>query len=168
MDAAYIPYGAYWSTPFARWQGSLSHLHALEFAAHIAKRELSKRKIDPGQFDYGVLGTTIPQKQSFFGTPWLLAMMGAERISGPTISQACATSARCLQAAAQEVAGGDASTALIVAADRTSNGPHVYYPSPSSPGGTGQSENWVPAPSPWPLLMDKWPRAPGDAATPAE
>ena len=24
---AYIPYGAYWSTPFARWQGAFAHLH---------------------------------------------------------------------------------------------------------------------------------------------
>ena len=35
---AEIPYGAYWSTPFARWQGSLAHLHSLEFAAFVAKR----------------------------------------------------------------------------------------------------------------------------------
>lgn len=143
VNAAYVPYGAYWSTPFARWQGSLAHLHSLEFAAHTAKNELSKRKIEPKQFDYGVLGITIPQKQSFYGAPWLLGMIGAARTSGPTISQACATSARCLQAAAQEIAGGDATSALIVTADRTSNGPHVFYPSPSSPGGTGHAENWV-------------------------
>jgi len=143
VNAAYIPYGAYWSTPFARWQGSFAHLHALEFAAHTATAELAKRKIDPRQFDYGVLGTTIPQKQSFYGLPWLTGMIGADAVGGPTISQACATSARCLQAAAQEISGGDATTALIVTADRTSNGPHVFYPAPSAPGGTGQSENWV-------------------------
>jgi hypothetical protein len=34
---AEIPYGAYWSTPFARWQGSFSNLHSLEFAAHVAR-----------------------------------------------------------------------------------------------------------------------------------
>jgi hypothetical protein len=33
--AVEIPYGGYWSTPFARWQGSLSHLHSLRFAAHV-------------------------------------------------------------------------------------------------------------------------------------
>ena len=58
---AEIPYGAYWSTPFARWQGPLSHLHAIQFAAHTARQELGKRNIDPAQFDYGVLGTTVPQ-----------------------------------------------------------------------------------------------------------
>ena len=33
--AAQIPYGAYWSTPFAKWQGSLSHLHSVKFAAAL-------------------------------------------------------------------------------------------------------------------------------------
>ena len=56
MKRAHIPYGAYWSTPFARWQGSFAHLHSVEFAAHVVRRELSRRKIDPACFDYGVLG----------------------------------------------------------------------------------------------------------------
>ena len=33
---AEIPYGAYWSTPFARWQGAFANLNALEFAAQGA------------------------------------------------------------------------------------------------------------------------------------
>ena len=36
-----IPYGAYWSTPFARWQGSLSHLNSVQFAAHVAKTAMA-------------------------------------------------------------------------------------------------------------------------------
>ena len=56
---AEIPYGAYWSTPFARWQGSFANLHSIEFAAHVAKRELAKRKIDPAGIDYGVLGFSV-------------------------------------------------------------------------------------------------------------
>ena len=40
---AEIPYGAYWSTPFAKWQGSFANLHSVEFAAHVAKAELAKR-----------------------------------------------------------------------------------------------------------------------------
>ena len=36
FDRVEIPYGAYWSTPFARWQGKLQHLHAMRFAAHVA------------------------------------------------------------------------------------------------------------------------------------
>ncbi len=64
-----IPYGCYWSTPFARWQGSFSSLHALEFAAHVTKNELAKRDIAPTVFDYAVLGMSVPQKHSFYGTP---------------------------------------------------------------------------------------------------
>ena len=41
---AEIPYGAYWSTPFARWQGSFANLHSVEFAAHVARAELAKRQ----------------------------------------------------------------------------------------------------------------------------
>ena len=28
-------------------------------------------------------------------------------------------------------------------ADRCSNGPHIYYPNPAGPGGTGSKEDWV-------------------------
>jgi len=43
---AEIPYGCYWSTPFARWQGAFANLHSVEFAAHVARRELARRNID--------------------------------------------------------------------------------------------------------------------------
>jgi len=143
LTVAYIPYGAYWSTPFVRWQGAFAELHALRFAAWTATRALAKRAIDPGVFDFGVLGMTVPQRGSFYGLPWLAGEIGADQIGGPTIAQACATSARCLQVAAQEVAGGASAATLVVTADRVSNGPHLYYPTPSASGGTGESENWV-------------------------
>ncbi len=143
MTEAYIPYGAYWTTPFARWQGSLSHLHSLRFAAHVAKAELARRDIALDDIDYGVLGITVPQKQSFWGLPWVTAMMGGDHIPGPTVSQACATGARSLQTASQEIACGTAHAALVIAADRTSNNPHVYYPAPHGPGGTGEHEDTV-------------------------
>jgi acetyl-CoA acetyltransferase family protein len=142
-DTAEIPYGAYWSTPFARWQGSLSHLHSLEFAAHVAKDELARREISLADIDHGILGMTVPQQQSFYGLPWVTGMMGAEQVAGPTISQACATGARTLAAACHEVRAGLADTALILTTDRTSNGPHVYYPAPTGPGGTGGHEDVV-------------------------
>jgi len=138
-----IPYGAYWSTPFVRWQGSLAHLHSLKFAAHVTRSVLGQRGIDPSVFDFGVLGTTVPQRGAFYGLPWLMAEAGAGQVAGPSISQACATGARILQAAAAEVGAGDASVALAVAADRVSNGPHLYYPAPHGPGGTGEHEDWV-------------------------
>ena len=140
---AEIPYGAYWSTPFARWQGSFANLHSVEFAAHVARKELTKRNIDPKCFDYGVLGFSVPQNHSFYGLPWLMGMMGAGQASGPTLMQACATGVRTLLAAAQEIEVGMASAALVVNCDRTSNGPHLYYPNPRGPGGTGAAEDWV-------------------------
>jgi acetyl-CoA acyltransferase len=140
---AEIPYGAYWSTPFSRWQGSFAHLHSVEFAAHVVRRELARRRIDAACFDYGVLGFSVPQKQSFYGLPWLMGLVGAGQAGGPTLMQACATGVRTLLAAVQEIEVDLATTVLVVNCDRTSNGPHIYYPNPRGPGGTGIAENWV-------------------------
>ena len=45
---AEIPYGAYWSTPFARWQGSLAHLQqarqAFIEATGLAGRPAARRR----------------------------------------------------------------------------------------------------------------------------
>ena len=116
---AEIPYGAYWSTPFARWQGSFANLHSIEFAAHVAKLELAKRKIDPASLDYGVLDFSVPQNHSFYGLPWLTGMIGATQAGGPTIMQACATGVRTLLAATQEIEAGMATMALAINCDRT-------------------------------------------------
>lgn len=140
---AEIPYSAYWSTPFAKWQGSLANLHSVKLAAHVARAELAKRNIDAAAFDYGVLGMSVPQKHSFYGLPWLMGLIGAGGAGGPTIGQACATGVRSLLAGVQEIEAGMATAALVVTCDRTSNGPHLYYPNPAGPGGTGDHENWV-------------------------
>ena len=140
---AEIPYGAYWSTPFARWQGAFADLNALEFAAWVTKRELAKREIDPKVFDHGALGLSVPQKHSFYGLPWFAGMAGAGQIGGPMLMQACATGVRTLLAGVQEIETGLAEASLTVTCDRTSNGPHLYYPNPRGPGGTGAHEDWV-------------------------
>src|SRR3954469_8409730 len=140
---AEIPYGCYWSTPFARWQGAFAHLNALEFCAEVARRELAKRDLPASAFDHGVLGFTVPQKHSFYGLPWLAGLAGLGQLAGPTIMQACATGARVLLAGAQEIESGLARAALTLTCDRTSNGPHLYYPNPRGPGGTGSHEGWV-------------------------
>jgi acetyl-CoA acetyltransferase len=140
---AEIPYGCYWSTPFARWQGAFANLHSVEFAAHVAKRELARRNLAPHAFDHGVLGLSVPQKHAFYGLPWLAGMVGVAQIGGPTVMQACATGVRVLLAGAQEIESGLADVALTVTCDRTSNGPHLYYPNPRGPGGTGAHEDWV-------------------------
>jgi len=143
MSDIHIPHGAYWSTPFARWQGALAHLHSLKLGAHVTRNALAKRGIDAAVFDYGVLGMTVPQHGCFYGLPWLAGLAGAPGIGGPTIAQACATGARVLSAASLELRSGAASCVLAVATDRVSNGPHLYYPDPTGPGGTGQHEDWV-------------------------
>lgn len=138
-----IPYGAYWASPFAKWQGSLAHLHSLRLAAHVTKHALAKRNIAPEVFDFGVFGTTVPQKGAFYGLPWLMGESGAGHVGGPTINQACATGVRIMEVATSEIAAGRADVALAVTGDRTSNGPHIYYPAPNGTGGTGEHENWV-------------------------
>jgi acetyl-CoA acetyltransferase family protein len=140
---AYIPYGIYWSSPFAKWQGALANLNALPLAASVGKQALAARGFDMAQIDLAILGITNPQKGSFYGLPYVTGMMGIDRVAGPTVQQACATSVRALQMAAQEVVCGTASSALLVMADRQSNGPVLYYPDASAPGGNGISEHWV-------------------------
>ena len=140
---AEIPYGAYWSTPNAKWQGSLQHLHSIKFAAHVAKFELAKRNIEPEVLNYGVLGMTVNQHQSFNGLPWFTNMIGAPEVGGPLINQVCATGVRCLENAVMEIESGMADCALVATCDRTSNGPQLYYPNPAGIGGAGSQENQV-------------------------
>ena len=94
MNNAYIPYGAYWSTPFAKWQGSLGHLHSMKLAANVARDTLSAKKFPMEVIDLGILGITNPQPSSFYGLPWVTGMIGIPNVPGPTVSQACATSGR--------------------------------------------------------------------------
>jgi acetyl-CoA acetyltransferase family protein len=140
---AEIPYGVYWSTPFARWQGSFSGLNAIQFAAHVLKLELKKRRIPGDAIEHGVLGFTVPQEHSFYGMPWLAGMAGLPHLTGPTVMQACATGVRALLTAARDVDAGVCDSCLAVTCDRTSNGPHIYYSNPRGPGGTGSHEDWV-------------------------
>ena len=143
LSKAFIPYGAYWSTPFCRWQGSLSGYNSVELAAQVASAVLAEKQVAPETFDGVLLGMTVPQAASFYGAPWLAGMIGAAGVTGPTIAQACATSARVIATAAAEVETGQRTCLLGVSADRTSNGPHLYYPNPAAPGGRGQAEDWV-------------------------
>lgn len=143
FEKAYIPYGAYWSTPFCKWQGSYAHLNAIAFAAETAKHALGARGIAPSSLDAIVLGMTVLQKHQLYGAPWLAGMIGADGLTGTMVAQACATGARTVATAAAEVEAAGEHTMLAVTADRCSNGPHVYYPNPLGPGGTGDKEDLV-------------------------
>jgi acetyl-CoA acetyltransferase len=141
---AFLPYGQYWSTPFAKWQGSLAHLNPLRLAANVAKQALAASPEVLSEIDLGILGHTNPYPGSFYGLPFVTGLLGLDRVGGPTVQQACATSVRALQMAAQEIDGGTAQCALLLMADRQSNGPVIVYPDPTGSGGYGQVERWVP------------------------
>ena len=143
LTKAYIPYRGYYSTPFARWQGSLANEHAIIFAANTSKRWFAEKKWDPGMFDYLFLGITIGQPQWFYGGPWAAALTGAESMPGVIISQACTTSATCIFQASVGIETGFYQNAYCLMTDRCSNGPHTIWPNPSGPGGEVLSENWL-------------------------
>jgi acetyl-CoA acetyltransferase family protein len=140
---AYIPYRGYYSTPFAKWQGTLANEHSILFAARTASRWLEHKSIDPQGFDYLYLGYTIHQKQAFYGAPWLAALIGAESTPGCNVSQACSTATTCLYYSAAGLETGTFTNAISITADRCSNGPHVVWPNPQGPGGEVLHENWL-------------------------
>jgi acetyl-CoA acetyltransferase len=143
LDDIEVPYGCYWTSPFARWQGKLQHLHALKLTAHVARNELAKRNIAATGFDTGVVGMSYAQYKSFYGAPWPLHAAGATHTPGHMITQVCATGVRVIFAAVSEIAVGMSQQALVMTADRSSNSTHMYYPAPKGPGGQGESENQV-------------------------
>ena len=139
-ERCFIPMGGAWSSPFARWQGALGEVSSLDLVADVTRRALGDRGVDPEQLTGFALGMTIPQHGSFYGASTVAARIGAGRLSGPMIGQACATSVAVLAHAAAAV-DGDGGLVLGLTTDRTSNGPHVLYPSPSTPGGRGSRED---------------------------
>jgi acetyl-CoA acetyltransferase family protein len=143
LEKVYVPYGGYWSTPFSKWQNSFQNLHTVKFAAHVAKDALADRDIPADEFDHAVMGMTTPMEQSFYGLPWLMKMIGNDKVGGTMVSQACATGARTLQTAALELENDMATTSLCVAGDRTSNSPVLVYPNTANMGGSPDMENWL-------------------------
>ncbi|HEY46118.1 MAG TPA: thiolase family protein [Anaerolineae bacterium] len=147
FQKSYIPYGGYWSTPFCRWQGSFAHLNSVPFAAEITTKALQERNISPQVFNGLYLGITVPQMHTFYGGPWLSGLIGAGTVTGSMIGQACATGARVMTLAGFDIEAsadaGEERVILTITTDRCSNGPHVYYPNPLGPGGTGDKEDWV-------------------------
>ena len=143
LTKVHIPYGGYYSTPFARWQGSLANEHAIRLGAGTSKRWFAEKNWDPSMFDYVYLGITIGQPQWFYGGPWASALLGAESAPGMIISQACTTSATCIYQASAGVETGLYQNAYCLMTDRCSNGPHTVWPNPKGPGGEVLAENWL-------------------------
>jgi acetyl-CoA acetyltransferase family protein len=138
-----IPAGFAWSSPFARWQGTLSEVNSLDLAVDVTRAAFERRGFSAEELTGLVLGWTVPQRDIFYGAPSVAARIGAPGVTGPMVSQACATSVACVHAAAATTEGDDSEVTLVVTTDRTSNGPQVIYPKPSAPGGSPEIENWV-------------------------
>ncbi len=143
LSKAFIPYGGYYSTPFARWQGSLANENAITLGAQTSKRWMASKNWDPKILDYLILGITIGQPKVFYGGPWASALVGATDIPGTIVSQACSTSTTGIFQAAMGVETGMHNTAYCLMVDRTSNGPHTIWPNPKGPGAQVISEDWV-------------------------
>jgi acetyl-CoA acetyltransferase len=143
LTKAFIPYGGYYSTPFARWQGSLANENSITLGAETSQRWLAEKNWDPKIFDYLILGITIGQPKLFYGGPWASALIGATDTPGVLISQACSTATTCIYQAGVGVETGLYQNAYTLMVDRCSNGPHTIWPNPGGPGGTVISENWV-------------------------
>jgi acetyl-CoA acetyltransferase family protein len=143
FEKAYIPAGFAWSSPFARWQGALSEVNSLDLAVDVTRAAFERRGFSAEGLTGLVLGWTVPQRDIFYGAPSVAARIGAPGVTGPMISQACATSVACIHSAAATAEGYDSDVTLVVTTDRTSNGPQIIYPKPTSPGGSPEIESWV-------------------------
>lgn len=142
LKKAYIPYQGYYSTPFVRWQGSLANENAVSLGAATSKRFFESKGWDPNMLDYVHVGSTVYQPSWFYGGPWAAALMGAEKVPGALISQACSTAALSIYQAAVGVEAGMYEKNWCLLADRCSNGPHAVWPNPNGPGGKPTVEDW--------------------------
>lgn len=143
LTKAYIPYKGYYSSPFARWQGSMANENSIVLAAETAKRWQAEKNWDPKIYDYLFLGITVHQHHGFYGAPWAAGMMGAGGIPGVLVSQACSTSTICVYQAGVGVETGLFETPICLMTDRCSNGPHAIWPNPMGPGAQVISEDWM-------------------------
>jgi len=143
LTKAFVPYGGYYSSPFARWQGSLANENAITLGAATSKRWLAQKNWDAADFDYVILGLTVGQPKMFYGGPWSSALIGAVDTPGLLISQACSTSTTGIFQAAAGVETGLYANCFTLFVDRCSNGPHTVWPNPAGPGGQVVSEDWV-------------------------
>ncbi|MFC7550767.1 thiolase family protein [Plantactinospora sp. GCM10030261] len=138
-----IPLDLAWSSPFCRWQGELAEMSSVDLAVDVAGRALAAREFDVDEVSHVAFGTTVPQPTSFYGVTTITPRLGMAAVTGPTIAQACATSAAVVQAAAVQVELGAHRTVLALTTDRTSNGPLLVWSSQDTPGAAPHTEHWV-------------------------
>ena len=136
-----IPVGYAWSSPFVRWGGAIADFSSLDVGVAVTTSALNTRGLEAASFGSLVLGWTVPQPEIFYGAPTLAARIGAPNLTGPMVSQACATGVAAVQSAVGRVE--DDGSILVVGIDRTSNAPHLVYGSSSRPGGAPITEDWL-------------------------
>ncbi len=134
--------GHIWSSPFARWQGTLQEINSMDTGVAVTKRALSERGINPEDLTGITHGWTNPMPDIFYGAPTMAARIGAGHITGPMVIEACATSAASLQLAGVNVTNDD-DLQIVVVSDRMSNGAVISYPRPSAAAGAPQVTNWI-------------------------
>lgn len=138
-----IPLNLAWTSPFCRWQGALAAMSSVDLAVDVTNRALATRGFDVTEVSHVAFGTTVPQPTSFYGVTAITPRLGLNAVTGPTIAQACATSAAVVQAAAVQVELGAHRTVLALTTDRTSNGPLLVWSSQHRPGAAPETEHWV-------------------------
>ncbi len=143
FSKSFVPHKGWWSSPFSRWQMSFQNINAIELAAQTVKKFLALRGYTADIFDGCIYGQTVPQPAWFYANSWFCALMGNDKISGPTISQACATSATAVYTAAAGIETETYKNLLVATTDRCSNGQHAVWPNPLGPGGEVIHENWM-------------------------
>ncbi|MEI6205753.1 MAG: thiolase family protein [Desulfuromonadales bacterium] len=143
LTKAYIPYRGYYSTPFAKWQGTLANENSIVLGAATSRRFFESKGWDPKTIEYVLVGSTVYQKQWFYSGPWAAALMGAEGSPGLLVSQACSTSTFSIYQAGMGIETGLFEKSWCLMADRLSNGPHATWPNPNGPGGQQLAEDWV-------------------------
>ncbi|GAA4712529.1 thiolase family protein [Phytohabitans rumicis] len=144
-----VPLGLAWSSPFCRWQGPLAEMSSVDLAVDVTNRALDARGFDVREISHVAFGTTVPQATSFYGVTTITPRLGLPGVTGPTLAQACATSAAVVQSAAVQVELGAHRTALALTTDRTSNGPLMVWSAQGTPGGSPHTEHWVLDPMKW-------------------
>lgn len=139
---AYIPYGGYFSTPFAKWQGSLQNENSIVLAGKTSQRWFEAQEYDPSFIEYLFFGSTVIQKGGFYSAPYAAHEMGLN-IPGQAVNQACATSTTTVYNAGLAVEAGEMDATYCMLTDRCSNAAHVVWPNPKGPGGQPLKEDMM-------------------------
>lgn len=69
LNHAFIPYRGYYSSPFARWQGSFAQENSITLGTETSRRWFEKKQWDPEIIDYLFLGSTVHQPVDFTEVP---------------------------------------------------------------------------------------------------